>query len=101
MHVILPCVKESGESKAFLVEVKVDPSLKTCTEKGSRGYSWKNGLLIQSTVDETLGNCEVIVVPKCKRTTIFNVAHDRLGHLGYQKVMLSVVTLSGQDQLQM
>ena len=78
------------ERETFLAEVKVDPSLKTCrdlAEKGSRGYLWKNGLLIQSIVDETVGDSEVIVVPKCKRTTILKVAYDRLGHLGYRKVL--------------
>ena len=73
--------------------MKVDPSLKTCrdlAEKGSRGYSWKNGLLIQSIVDATLGDSEVIVVPKCERTSILKVAHDRLGHSGYRKVLLII-----------
>ena len=56
-------------------------------EKDSRDYSWKNGLLIQSIVNETLEDSEVIVLPKCKRTTILNVAHDKLGHLGYRKVL--------------
>ena len=45
---------------------------------------------LQSIVDATLGDSEVIVVPKCERTSILKVAHDRLGHSGYRKVLLII-----------
>ena len=86
---ILSCVRENREREAFIVEVKVDPSLQTCrdlADKCAGGYMWKDSLLIQSRFNDVFGDTEVIVVPKTKRTSILQFTHERLGHLGYKSI---------------
>ena len=42
---------------------------------------------MQSVTDIVKGNSEVMIVPKYKRLEILKIAHDRLGHLGFRKVL--------------
>ena len=86
----LPCILRNGEREEFARNTSVDPTLKICrdlAEKDKGGYYWKDGLLMQSVVDESHGDVEVIVVPKFRRQNILKIAHDRLGHLGHKKVL--------------
>ena len=42
---------------------------------------------MQSSTDVASEEIQVIVVPQCKRLNIIRLAHDKLGHLGYNKVI--------------
>ena len=59
--------------------------------KEEQGYAWKNGCLVKVILDRFDEKCELLVVPKCKREKIWELAHEKCGHLGEQKV-LSVVS---------
>ena len=50
-----------------------------------------NGCLVKVVLDRFDEKCELLVVPKCKREKILELAHEKCGHLGERKV-LSVVS---------
>ena len=84
----LPCILRNSERKEFARKTSVDPILKICrylAEKDIGWYYWKDGLLMQSVVDNPHGDVEVIVVPKFKTQNMLKIVHDRLGHLGHKK----------------
>ena len=59
--------------------------------KEEQGYVWKNGCLVKVILGRFDEKCELLVVPKCKREKILELAHEKCGHLREWKV-LSVVS---------
>ena len=51
----------------------------------------ENGCLVKVILDRFDKKCELLVVPKCKREKVLELAHKKCGHLGERKV-LSVVS---------
>ena len=90
----LPVVEIGKGKDEFQREVMNDDSLKFCrklADKEEQGYAWRNGCLVKVTLDRFDEKCELLVVPKCKREKILELAHEKCGHLGDRKV-LSVVS---------
>ena len=81
----LPCLRKNIAREEFLVETRVDPTLKTSRKlaDNNTGYFWKEGLLMQSSTNVPPEEIQIIVVPQCKRLNIIRLAHDKIGHLGY------------------
>ena len=91
-EVDLPVVEIGKGKDEFQREMMNDDSLKFCkklADKEEQGYAWKNGCLVKVILDRFDEKCELLV-PKCKREKILELAHDKCGHLGERKV-LSVV----------
>ena len=92
-EVDLPVVEIGKGKDEFQREVMNDDSLKFCRklDKEEQGYAWKNDCLVKVILDMFDEKCELLVVPKCKREKILELAHEKCGHLGERKV-LSVVS---------
>ena len=86
----VPPVKKVPGSRAKMVkEVKEDPSLegyRALAEKGEQGFQWKDGLLYQAKMDSCEEVIHVLVLPKCRRKRVLEMAHEGAGHLGARKV---------------
>ena len=86
----VPPVRKVPDSRAKMVkEVKEDPSLEGCralAEKGEQGFQWKDGLLYQAKMDACEEVIHVLVLPKCRRKRVLEMAHEGAGHLGARKV---------------
>ncbi len=79
-------VTEGNEKQKFEEAVKRDESLKTWRELGDKnmqGFRWNN---VQGKMIEWEIFGEVVVVPKEYRQQILELSHDKLGHLGGEKV---------------
>lgn len=86
----IPIVCRGSSANTLSEEVHADQSLKIprqLADKGERGYSWRDGLLLHTITDIIEGVCERIVIPRCRRREILTIAHDKLGHLGSRKVV--------------
>lgn len=73
----------------FKKAVKVDVSLKAWRElanKGERGFTWKDGLLIKNMYVTWKELRDVIVLPQGWRSKILSIAHEKSGHLSGDKV---------------
>ena len=84
------CVLNGNDQVKFVEEVGKDPTLKPLrdlADKGERGCYWDNGLLMQKCTDIAYGIIETIVVPRCRRLNLIQLAHDKIGHLGHRKVV--------------
>ena len=87
----LPLPKlSSRDGNSLSREQKADPTLKAqylLAEKKQKGYSFVHDVLVHTTCD-SLGDSVVrILVPKCRRLTVLEVAHTHLmaGHFGRKK----------------
>ena len=79
-----------GGDRAELVKVtREDESLdawRLLADKGEKGFSWEEGLLIKTEMGN-LGECiSLIVLPKPFRQRVLVLAHDKGGHLGRKKL---------------
>ena len=84
-----PVRKGPGSRAKMLQEVKSDPSLegyRALAEKGEQGFQWKEGLLYQARMDSCEEVTHVLVLPKCFRKRVLEMAHEGSGHLGARKV---------------
>ena len=84
-----PVRKGPGSRAKMLEEVKSDPSLegyRALAGKGEQGFQWKDGLLYQARVDSCEEVFQVLVLPKCFRKRVLEMAHEGSGHLGARKV---------------
>ena len=86
----IPIVKEGGAGRAELCKATVsDDSLaewRKCADLNEKGFSWKEGLLLQSITSHEWGSLQLIVLPKDFRSKVLTLAHEKLGHLGARKV---------------
>ena len=73
--------------EALVRDQKEDHTLKACrsmAELNKGGYFYKGSVLYHR--DHVLNSCvEQIVVPKCRRSEVVAVAHDKAFHQGYRK----------------
>ncbi len=77
----------------FIAEAKSDPSLATWREladRSERGFVWHNGRLAQDRVTGWEERGIVLAVPKSFRSKILNIVHNKGGHLGAEKCLLSI-----------
>ena len=58
-------------------------------EECKAGYAWHNGLLVHSVQDEDDRIWIRIVLPKCRRRKILELAHDKTAHVGVKKIINS------------
>jgi len=68
---------------------KEDPSLEVCRglgERAERGYRYKDDILRHVVLDIEDEEFSRIVLPKCERKRVLELAHDKCGHVGIKKV---------------
>ena len=83
-------IAKNTDRDKFKQELMSDESVKSLRELGDRkeqGYTWKRGILVKIVVDEIMGTRELLVVPKPRRYNVLRLAHDKMGHTGYRKVV--------------
>ena len=85
----LPTVATRGDRAKLVKETKNDPTLATVralADKGEKGYSWSQGLIMLEYDGDARKTVKAIVVPESFRTKILSLAHDKIGHLSVRKV---------------
>ena len=85
----LPTVATRGDQAKLVKETKNDPTLATVralADKGEKGYSWSQGLIMLEYDGDARKTVKAIVVPESFRTKILSLAHDKIGHLSVRKV---------------
>ncbi len=86
-------VGRGEEQQEFRKETELDPTLKVrrgLAGKNLQGYRWKNGVVVQNKKVDWEEFKEVVAVPVSFRSKIMNIAHDKTGHLGSEKVWMMV-----------
>ena len=66
-----------------------DPSLvewRKLADSEEKGFSWKDGLLLQTITTHAWERIQLIVLPKEFRNRVLTLSHERMGHLGARKV---------------
>ncbi len=48
-------------------------------------YSWENGLIFLTSLDNDDSPRKKLVVPQSKRKKLIEIAHDKSGHVGSRK----------------
>ncbi len=82
-------MREGSDGGEFRQCVRSDESLRTWRELGERkerGFKWNKGLLLKGMYVSWEEFVDVIVVPREFRGRILEMAHERSGHLGGEKV---------------
>ncbi len=82
-------MKEGRDGKEFRERLLTDDSLKTWRElgnRGERGFKWDKDLLLRGMYVSWEEYVDVMVVPKEFRGRVLEMAHERCGHLGGEKV---------------
>ena len=91
VEVDLPLPKLSkGDGNSLCSEQKADPTLKAqwlLGEKSEKGYSFVDGILVHTTLDELGDEFRRILVPKGRRKKVLELAHTHslAGHFGGKK----------------
>ncbi len=81
---------ECEERSKFRELVLTDPSLKHWCEladRGERGFSWKQGLLVQTKYTGWNEFGSVLIVPSEYRPKVLKIAHDETSHLSFEKTL--------------
>ena len=86
-----------SDRESLCSEQKLDPTLKAQWLLGSKqekGYSFVNGVLVHTTIDELGDEFVRIVVPKARRLKVLEVAHTHIlsGHFGRKKTFAKLST---------
>ncbi len=82
-------VMEGEERAAFVAEVEKDSIIQVWKELGRKnlqGFRFNKGLLVQSRLIEWGSFGEVIVVPSAYTEKLMTLGHEKMGHLGGEKV---------------
>ena len=86
----IPPVKEGGAGRVQLIKATMsDPSLvewRKLADSEEKGFSWKDGLLLQTITTHAWERIQLIVLPKEFRNRVLTLSHERMGHLGARKV---------------
>ncbi len=85
----LPKVRECSDTDLLRKELLEDDTLAKLRSLGNqraRGYHWEEGILYHRTSDFDEGVVDRIVLPKCRRKKVLEIAHEGTGHLSTKKV---------------
>ncbi len=80
-----PNVVEESEKDKLRADVDQDETLSQCKELATRsmnGYAWEDGLIFHECIDDNGDTLKRLVLPVCRRQKIFNLVHDKSGHIG-------------------
>ena len=84
----LTVITKQNNMKALKASTKSDPTLKVIrglAHHHKNGYTWDDGLIYHMSVDPTLGEKKRLAVPKQRRQTLLEIAHDKSGHFSVTK----------------
>ena len=86
----LSCVKEGSSVEEIRKLTREDETLeiwKALADKGEKGFSWNEGLLVKRVLDCMFKLVNLIILPTQYRTKVLHLAHEKSGHFARRKTL--------------
>ena len=87
----MPLLEAGGTlTKEYMDTIQTDQSLEMVSKKAQQkedGFEWTGGILRRSVIDDWGNERKLLVIPVGMRKRFLELAHDKAGHMGSDKVV--------------